>query len=420
MKILIIGSGLIGVTSAYHLARRGHQITVVDSASGPGEGASFANGTLLTPSMPDPWNAPGSWRVLLASLGRSDSPMQVRLRALPALTSWGIKFLRNSSPTAYERNTRSNLRLALYSLQTMEDLRRETGIRYGRTHDGTLRMFRDTYAFEKAQLASEKWVAEGLRCRYLSSTELVAFEPALEPIASSLAGGIHYEGDETGDAYRFCIGMREAAEQRGVRFRFHAQVQKLSVRSGVVVKAVTSREHFSADCYIIAAGSHSALLARTVRIALPVRPVKGYSITFDRPAKEPLLRVPVVDDALHAVVTPLENAIRVAGTAEFCGYDLALRPARIRNLMTLLHAVLPRVQFDSERGKPWSGLRPMSADGVPIIGSTPLPNLFVNTGHGHLGWTMAAGSARILADLICGEPPALDPTPFALARFLSR
>jgi D-amino-acid dehydrogenase len=417
MKIVVIGSGLIGVTTAYFLSCRGHEVTVIDREEGVGREASFANGALLTPSMSDPWNAPGCWRVLLASLVRSDSPLQLRLRALPALADWGIGFLRNSSPAAFKRNSSSNLRLALYSLEVMRELRQQTRIGYDRSARGSLRLFRDHSPFDHASAAATRLISEGLTSRCLSSAETVALEPALAAIGSQLVGAIHYENDEIGDAYVFCEVLADLARQRGVEFRFGVEVSSLEVRSAHVLAVLSRQERFVADQYVVAAGSHSTPLLRDAGITLPVRPAKGYSVTFTRPQQGTPLSIPVLDDAFHAVVSPLGNVLRVAGTAEFAGYDQTIDPVRIQNLGRLLRSVLPDAQIELDQGVPWCGLRPMSVDGVPIIGDTPIANLKISTGHGHLGWTMAAGSAQLLTDLICDEPPALDPRPFALTRF---
>jgi D-amino-acid dehydrogenase len=417
MKVIVIGSGLIGVTTAYFLKTRGHDVLVIDREGGPARETSFANGALLTPSMPEPWNAPGSWRVLLASLGRSDSAMQLRLRALPGLAGWGVGFLRNSRRALYERNALSNLRLAVYSLKVMQSIREQTRIEYGRSALGTLRVFRDQSALDQASEAAGRRVSEGLSFRTLSRDETLGLEPALAPIAEQLAGAIHYETDETGDAHRFCVSLAEHARQQGVEFRFGTEVSSLEARSGEVVAAVSGTERFVADRYVVAAGSYSTPLLKRIGVHLPVQPVKGYSVTFDRDAKASSLKIPVIDDDLHAAVVPLEGAIRAAGTAEFAGFDRTLHPERIRNLLMLLREVLPQEPFDPAAAKPWCGLRPVSVDGVPIIGSTSISNLMVTTGHGHLGWTMAAGSAGLLADLMSGEPPSIDPAPFALARF---
>jgi len=420
MKYIVIGSGLIGVTTAYFLRRIGHEVTVIEREEGPGRQTSFANGALLTPSMPEPWNAPGCARVLLASLGRSDASLQLRLRALPSLAGWGVAFLRNSSSARFQSNTLSNLRLALHSLKVMGSLRHDIDLEYGRTTRGTLRVFRELAALDRATAAANRLSSEGLSFRRLSTKETVELEPALAPIADQLRGALHYEGDETGDAYRFCVALTDTARRQGVEFRFGTEVSSLEVRSNRVMAAVSEREWFVADRYVVATGSYSPRLLGSIGVHVPVRPAKGYSVTIDGIESQQLLSIPIVDDDWHAAVVPLGAAIRVAGTAEFAGYDRTLNPDRVHNLLVLLRKVLPQTRFDFATARPWCGLRPTSADGVPIIGPTRVSNLFVNTGHGHLGWTMAAGSAQLLVGLLSGDVPCIDPAPFALTRFYRR
>jgi D-amino-acid dehydrogenase len=419
VKALIVGSGLIGTTSAYFLARRGWEVTVIDRQEGPALETSFANGSLLTPSMPEPWNAPGSWRVLLESLGRPDSPLKLRVKALPQLGGWGVGFLRHSSPQRYERNTVKNLKLALHSLEVLRSLREETGIEYGCQTHGSLRLVRDPAALERALAWGEKLrAAGGLTFRRLTREEVVAMEPALAPIGSQLAGGIHYPADEIGNAYEFTVGLAEQARRRGVEFRFRTPVTGIEVRQGAVTAVVSGQTRFTADRYIVAAGSYSPLLLkRALGLDVPVRPAKGYSLTFEHPRLDPPLKWPICDDDFHAVVVPLEGVIRVAGTAEFAGYDLSLPDARIQNLMNLVRKVLPAGGFELAHAKPWCGLRPMSVDGVPIIGPTPVDNLWINTGHGPLGWTLAAGSGQLISDLLTGGSPRVSPDAYSLARF---
>src|SRR6185437_12299310 len=234
MKIVIVGCGVIGVTTAYCLKRRGHEVTVIDRESGPGRETSFANGGLLTPSMPDPWNAPGSWRVLLGSLGRSDAALQLRLRTLPALVGWGIQFLRHSRPAVFERSRVHNLRLALYSLNAMDALRQQTDIEYGRSALGTLRVFRDQAALDRTAMAAGGLGCEGLGFRKLTVPQMVDLEPALAPIAHQLTGAIHYEMDEAGDAHQFCRALADQAQRLGVEFRFHTEVRALQAHAGRV------------------------------------------------------------------------------------------------------------------------------------------------------------------------------------------
>jgi len=417
VKILIVGSGLIGVSTAYFLSCRGHEVTVLDRRDGPGQETSFANGALLHPSMPEPWNAPGCGRTLLRSLGRSDEALQLRWRALPSMVGWGAEFLRNSRRETFERNTIRNLRLAKFSLEVMKALRLQTNLEYGRVARGSLRVFRDRIALDRATAAADRRASHGLRFRRLSRRAIVELEPALAPIASQLEGGLHYDADEIGDAHEFCVALTEVARRQGVDFRFGTEVSSIEAHAGQVASLVSARDRFVADRYVIAAGSYSSPLLRPLGVALPVEPAKGYSITINNCQSQRILNVPVIDDQLHAAVVPLAGTIRVAGTAEFAGFDLALRPRRIRNLLRLFQTVLPRAEFDLTSARAWCGLRPLSVDGVPIIGSTSISNLMVNTGHGHLGWTMAAGSGQLLADLISGESPAIDPSAYAPARF---
>jgi len=299
----------------------------------------------------------------------------------------------------------------------MRSIREQLRIDYGRTARGALRIFRTSAALENARVRAARLLVQGLRLRELTRDETVRLEPALESIATDLAGAIHYESDETGDAYRFCLSLMEHPRRVGVKFCFGSEVHALQSTSRWISAAVSRGQSFAADLFVVAAGSYSAPLVRGLGVHLPVRPVKGYSITIDSDHESHLLRVPIIDDDLHAVVVPIGNSIRVAGTAEFAGYDHRPNPERIRNLVGLLNKVLPDMQFESKAAKPWSGLRAMSADGVPLIGSTSFKNLMVSTGHGHLGWTMAAGSAQLLADLMSGQSPAIDAAPYDPNRF---
>ena len=415
MRIVIVGSGLVGVTSAYFLCQLGHHVIVIDRETGPGRETSFANGALLTPSMSDPWNAPGCWRVLVSSLGRSDSALQLRASALPALTRWGIQFLKNSGEEAFLRNTLSNLRLALYSLKVMAALRAETRINYWRVARGTLSVFRDAATLNRASVLANRLLAEGLRSRALSRQQTLEVEPALEPIVNQLAGAIYSESDETGNAYQFCVELAEVARSQGVEFKFNTEVTGFEVRSRGMTAAIGGGNSFEADRFIVAAGSYSTPLLRRAGVSIPVQPAKGYSVTFSD--YDGALRTPVIDAELHVGAVPLDGALRLVGTAEFAGYDRRIDATRVRSLLKRLHNILPAERFDGETASQWCGLRPMSADGVPVIGYTHVPNLLVNTGHGHLGWTTGAGSSRLLADLVSGSSPAIDPVPYSLRRF---
>ena len=421
MKIIVIGCGLIGVTSAYLLRLRGHEVAVLERAEGAALETSFANGGMLTRGMCQPWNAPGAWRVLLGSLGRSNAPLQLRLRTLPGLVAWGTTFLRNSSAAAFERNHRSNLRLASYSREVMQLIRDRTRLDYGRAARGSLGLFRDRSAFNRACAAASRLSSTGLIARGLSVAETVDLEPALAPIAHRLAGAIHYETDEVGDAQQFCAALVGHARQAGVEFHFGTEVSALDVNSLYMAGVLSNRRRFIGDHYVVAAGSYSTALLRHAGVRLPVQPAKGYSLTFAHARDRVPLNRPVIDHHLHAVIVPFENgALRAAGTAEFAGFDRSIRATRIRNLESLMQELLPQARWDAAAATPWCGLRPASPDGVAIIGRTPVANLWVNSGQGHLGWTMAAGSAQLLTSSMSGDRPAIDPAPYALARFAAR
>lgn len=421
MHIVILGAGLIGVTSAYRLQRSGHTVTVVEREPAVACGASYANGGMLTPSMADPWNAPGVWKELLHSMVHRDSPMLLRPRAIPSLLTWGLRFLAASSESRYLANTRRNLQLAAYSVAGMDELRREEDLAYDAATLGTMKIYRDPRSFEAGLHKARTCEHPSVEVRPLSAREAIELEPGLSDIESSLAGALHFPRDEAGDARRFCEALCAAAQRRGVRFLF--ETEALGVVADSRVRALRTRTgEIPADAIVVATGCHTAGLLRGIGVDLPVRPVKGYSLTCSAPPGDtaaPPLRIPIVDDALHAAVTPLGTRIRIAGTAEFTGFDTTLAPSRIDNLRGLLRTILPRHAGRLLAGTvtPWAGLRPMSADGVPFIGACGPEGLYVNSGHGHLGWTMADGSSRLLADLVDGRTPALPADDYSPRRF---
>jgi D-amino-acid dehydrogenase len=419
MRIIIVGSGLLGTTSAYFLSLHGEEVMVVDRAEGPARETSFANGGMLTPSQSDPWNAPGVLRKALSWLGKEDAPLLLRPRALPSLGRWGLAFLHNSTPRLHRRNTIRNVRLARYSLDTLRTLRGSTGLRYDGYGGGTLKVFRDQPPLEHGIATAEMLSAHGVQYRALEPAGLLEVEPALAPVANRLVGGIHYPYDEAGDAHAFCTALAALAEERGVQFRFHTRVERLR-RDGKRIAGVETHAGFlEADAFVLAAGSYSPLLAQPLGIRLPIRPVKGYSITVPGGKRERAPRIPVVDDSLHAAVTPLAGRLRVAGTAELAGYDATLTKSRILNLFSLLHQIYPEQEADptGPTVERWMGFRPMTPDGGAILGHSPYPNLYFATGHGHLGWTMAAGSGKALADLICAKEPDIDLSDYRFDRF---
>ena len=417
MKVVVIGAGVIGLASAYALRQSGHDVLVVDRQRGPGLETSYATGSLLTPSMADPWNSPGCWRDLRRSLMGRDSPLRLKFGALPSLVCWGMRFLKHAEPRSFARAALSNIRLALYSKAAMGLLRQREPLEYDSAAHGSLRVFRNMDSLEQATAVAERRLSESLAFHRLSRKDVVALEPALEAISAELAGGLHYSADEVGDTYRFCVALTEAARRMGVAFRFGTSVLAIEHGRNEVRGARIADGRIQGDAFVVAAGSYSVPLVRSTGVSIPVRPAKGYSMTILEQELGTRLSIPIVDDDWHVAVVPIGGSVRVAGTAEFGGYDLSIKPDRITTLLRVLKRVLPQTTVSRDGVTPWCGLRPMSADGVPIIGPTPFSNLFLNTGHGHLGWTMAMGSGHLLADLVSDRPPGVDPAPYAWSRF---
>lgn len=431
MKIAIIGAGLAGLCAARSLLDADvGDITVFDRRAGPALETSHANGALLHPSAVEPWNSPGILRFLLANLGNEQAPVLLRLRALPSLLGWGARFVRESSPARHRAHTLANVSLALRSVQLMQEVR-EQGIEYGTAQRGSLALHRDIAGFGRAQ-EHARWLQDhGVPSRVVHRDELVALEPALAATAPTLAGGLHYQGDESGDAYRFCLALAARLEGRGVRLRWNTEVKALRTEKGTAHGLVLAdannegdiegeEERF--DAIVLAAAWWSVALAAPLGLKLPVRPAKGYSLTLPLPLPDngPRPRTPLVDNDLHIAVVPVaDEKLRIAGTAEFCGEDRSIDPVRMGNLMRLLLQVYPQLtdHAASAPRQEWTGLRPMCADGKPLIGATRVPGLFLNTGHGQLGWTTAAASGELLACALMRRTAPIDAAPFLPSRF---
>jgi len=418
MRVVVIGCGLAGLASAYYLAKKGAQVCVLDRCAGPALETSFANGSMITPSLADPWNSPGVMGALIRSLGQEDSPMLLRPRALPSLIGWGLRFIRQSSRARFETSFLANAVFARYSQAVMRDLLQSHTLDFDYAPDGTVKIFRQTQALEAAAKTA-RWLEQvGVTHRLLSPTELVSFEPALKGIAAELVGGVHFPDDEIGNAQRFCGALYERALAAGVEFHFNEAVGSIERDGEKLVAARTATERYSADTFVLAAGSYSWPLGQQLGLRVPVRPAKGYSLTVPLGSNSVRPRYAVLDDALHACVVPLGSEhLRIAGTAEFAGFDRDLTTSRVENLQALLRAVYPAIEFDPAESSPWCGLRPMTPDGRPLIGGTSIENLYLCTGHGPLGWTMACGSGQALADLIVDGSAQIDTAAFAPARF---
>jgi D-amino-acid dehydrogenase len=418
MHIGIVGAGLAGLTAAHWLREGGAEVSVFERNLGPAEETSWRNGSLQHPSHAEPWNSPGVVGVLWKNLGKEDAAMLVRLKALPGSIGWGLRFARESAPDRFRANTSANLRLARYSVAQMPHFR-ALGVDYDHRMAGTLVVFRERAALERLRAWAETLAAQGLQFEQLDVDAAVAHEPALAPVAPALVGAIRYPGDERGDPRKFCAALAQHLAARGVRQHYGFEVERIE-RTGERVRALIGRAgtRHALDAVVLCAASHSVALARPLGLKLPVRPVKGYSLTLPRADAAP--RVAVTDPALHVGIVPVgDDRVRVAGTAEFCGFDLTIAPRRVANLMRLLQRVFPDYAraLPPDAAEPWVGLRPMCADGVSLVGATKVDGLWLHTGHGQLGWTVCPGSGRVLADLMLGRKPEIDAAPYAPARF---
>lgn len=419
MRVIVIGAGLLGLSTAHALRQSGADVLVIDRQSGPARETSFANGAMLHASQANPWNEPGIAWAVLKTLGREDSAVLLRPRALPGLARWGLAFVRHSRPHRYLRNFERNAHLARYSLSCMAALRTETGIAYSHAARGTLKLFRTAPELTAAARLCGQLADWGIRHELVEARRAAAIEPALTAVLPDLAGGLHFPDDESGDAFLFCARLADWLQQRGLALRLGVTAQRLRPARGHGWEVETDQGILAAEAIVLAAGSYSAALARPLGLYVPVAPVKGYSLTVPRGGWPDGPQVPVIDDHLHAAVCPLGDQLRVAGTAEFAGFDLALTRGRLDNLFELLLKLYPGFAPHLNRAAAlrWAGLRPMSVDGVGIMGATPRPGLFLNTGHGHLGWTMAAGAGRLVAAEVLGLTPELPLAPYRLARF---
>ncbi|MDE0207947.1 MAG: D-amino acid dehydrogenase [Candidatus Tectomicrobia bacterium] len=406
-RVVVLGGGVIGVAAAWYLARSGFEVTLIERREAAALETSFANAGLITPGMSDPWTAPGTPLMVLKWLGREDSPFLLRLGALPGLLSWGVKVLRQCNDAAWRRNTRTILRLCTFSHACLRAVAAETGIDYASNARGTLRLIRDPLAMHKSRRTAAMLQDLGVRSRPLDAAGVIELEPALGGQADSIVGGIHYPDDEAGDAHLFSRRLAAACASRGVTFRYGETVQAIEVQGGSFSGVRTGSGRFDADAGVVALGNESSALLRPLGIRLPIYPVKGYSLTFPVGDWDGAPVVPMSDDGHHVALVRIGDRVRVAGTAELTGYDRTLTPARIEHLRTFFHTLFPDYPCRA-LGDAWTGLRPMTPDGSPYLGPTPVKGLYVNTGYGHLGWTMACGSASIVAELVGGRDPGID------------
>jgi D-amino-acid dehydrogenase len=416
VKVLILGSGVIGVTSAYYLAKSGHEVTVVDRQPKPALETSFANAGEVSPGYSSPWAGPGVPVKAIKWLLMKHGPLVIRPKLDPVMAIWLLKMLRNCTAERYAVNKRRMIPVAEYSRDCLRALRNEIGIHYDEREQGTLQLFR--YASQLDGTADDIAVLKqyGVPFEVLDRAGCIAAEPALAKVRDKIAGGLRLPQDETGDCHMFTQALALEAEKLGVRFAFNVGIEGLNADATRITGVATSTGILQADAYVLALGSWSPRLVRTLGISLPVYPVKGYSITVPITDADAAPVSTVMDESYKVAITRLGDRIRVGGTAEISGYSTKLYPARRATLDHSLTELFPG-GGDLSKATFWSGLRPMTPDGPPVIGPTRYSNLQLNTGHGTLGWTMACGSGRVLADMISGRKPEIDASELAITRY---
>ncbi len=409
MRVVVLGAGVIGTTSAWYLSRAGHEVVVVDRQSDVALETSFANGGQISVSHSEPWANPAAPMMLLRWLGREDAPLLFRPRADLSQWLWGLRFLAECLEGRARRNTEAVFALALYSREQLRLLRRDSDIHYDAQAPGILHLYDDIREFERARRQIQWLEDRGLHTEIKAPAECVTIEPALARSRVRIAGGVYSVSDESGDARIFTQRLAELCRGAGVTFRFNISVKRIEASRDVIDRVVIDdeegiEESLRADAYVVALGSYSPLVLRSIGMRIPVYPVKGYSVTLQLEQGDRAPLASLTDHSRKIVFSRLGDRLRIAGTAELNGYNTEINETRCRAMLQRSFEWFPEAGR-AENAQFWTGLRPATPSNVPLVGRTRYTNLYLNTGHGTLGWTLACGSGRALADLVAGEAP---------------
>lgn len=416
MRVLVLGSGVIGVTSAYYLAKQGVEVTVIDRQAGAAQETSFGNAGQISPGYSTPWAAPGIPLKAIKWLFQQHAPLAIKLDGSLWQLKWMLQMLKNCNAKRYAINKERMVRVAEYSRDCLQQLRQDTGIHYENRSQGTLQVFRKAAQLEAVQQDIKVLQDSGVPFKLIDNSKALAeIEPALANATDNLVGGLHLPHDETGDCFLFCQALAQQAKALGVKFLYNQTIEKLVVDAGAIKGVMVNGELLTADQYVLALGSYSRALLQPLQLNLPVYPVKGYSLTVPIINADLAPQSTVLDETYKIAITRFDNRIRVGGMAELSGFDVSLNPQRRATLEMVTQDLfaggdLPNASF-------WTGLRPMTPDSTPIIGATRYRNLFLNTGHGTLGWTMACGSGKLISDLVLGKTPDIPIDGLSLQRY---
>ena len=416
MKVIVLGSGVIGASTAYYLALSGAEVTVLERQAGPGLETSFANAGQVSPGYSTPWAAPGIPLKALKWLFKKHAPLAINLDGSLFQLQWMASMLSNCSPAHYAINKERMMRLSEYSRDCLRKLRADTGIEYEARSLGTLQLFRTLTQLESAQRDIAVLKECGVPYQLLDPNQLSSAEPALEAVRNKLTGGLRLPNDETGDCHLFTQEITKLAQKIGVDFQFNQSVGALLTDGNSITGVKVGERVLKADRYVVAFGCYSREFAAPLGLKLPVYPLKGYSLTLPLLDASKSPTSTILDETYKIAVTRFDNRIRVGGMAELNGFDLKKNPRRRETLELVVNDLFPG-GGDTLKAEFWTGLRPMTPDGTPIVGKTQFGNLFLNTGHGTLGWTMACGSGKLIADLVTGQTPEINTEGLALDRY---
>lgn len=415
MKVTVLGAGVIGVTTAYQLAKLGHEVVVVDRQPSPALETSYANAGEISFGYCSPWAAPGIPVKAIKWMLMRHAPLILRPKLDAAMFSWLVRMLSNCTASRYAVNKGRMLRLADYSRTALAELRAETSLHYDERMQGTLQLFRTQQQLDASAKDVKALAADGVPFEVLDRDGCVRAEPALRYVRDRIVGGLLTPKDETGDCFKFTNALEQKGAALGIDFRYGHCINGLDIEAGRVRGVITDHGTVRSDAVVVALGSYSPLLLKKVGIKLPIYPVKGYSLTIPITDASRAPESTVMDETYKIAITRLGDRIRVGGMAEISGYNNALVEARRRTLEYSVMDLFPG--GDPKLASFWSGLRPMTPDGTPTIGKTRIGNLFLNTGHGTLGWTMSCGSSRLIADLVSGRKPEIEALDFGLERY---
>lgn len=415
MRVIVLGSGVIGVASAYYLAQQGAEVTVLDRQSGPAEETSFGNAGQISPGYSTPWAAPGIPFKAVKWMFQHHAPLAINLDGSMWQLQWMAQMLKNCNPQSYAVNKERMMRVAEYSRDCLRELRKDTGINYENRAKGTLQLFRKEAQMEAVQRDISVLQECGVSYELLNGNELGRVEPALANAQDKLVGGLHLPNDETGDCYLFTNALAQIAKELGVNFQFNQNVEKLIVEGDEIKGVLANGKVLTADRYVLAFGSYSRDFLKPLDLQLPVYPVKGYSLTI--PIVDPAFapQSTVLDETYKIAITRFDQRIRVGGMAELSGFNLGLNEDRRATLQMVTQDLFPG--GDMAQASFWTGLRPMTPDSTPIIGATRFKNLFLNTGHGTLGWTMACGSGKLISDIVLNHKTDISTDGLSIQRY---